>query len=240
MARLDACAPRGRAARAPGRAAGDRGLRARSGAARAAGLGRGRARPAAGPRAARRPRGRPGRRRPACRGRGRVRRRQSPRAPRGARGPARSARRVSGRRAARRRPPPAALRGLPHGARIPRGGARGRRRAARLDSWENARARACVEPFELLVVDDVAAFDPALASFLSFDDPDAYDGALARPAAARDGSRAGSPARRRSARRPSGGRSRLLVAAVAPQHAGAVPVDAETPLFAGDAIVPAA
>ena len=40
----------------------------------------------------------------------------------------------------------------------------GRRRSA------SAPGRALVEPFELLVVDDVAAFDPGLASFLSFDD----------------------------------------------------------------------
>jgi hypothetical protein len=33
--------------------------------------------------------------------------------------------------------------------------------------------------------------------------------------------------------------SRLLVADVAPQVRSAVPVDAETPLFAGDALVPA-
>ena len=112
----------------------------------------------------------------------------------------------------------------------------GERRASQLGERAGARM---VEPFELLVVDDVAAFDPALASFLSFDDPDAYDGALAlpQPLVRVTGGLAGPPEIRAST---VGRASRLLVAAVAPQHAGAVPVDAETPLFAGDAIVPAA
>ena len=62
----------------------------------------------------------------------------------------------------------------------------GERRASALGERAGARI---VEPFELLVVDDVAAFDPGFASFLSFDDADAYDGALAVPATARDGHR---------------------------------------------------
>ena len=112
----------------------------------------------------------------------------------------------------------------------------GERRASELGVRAGARI---VEPFELLVVDDVAAFDPALASFLSFDDPDAYDGALAvpQPLVTRHGR--ARRARARSAPRRVGRARRVLVADVAPQHAGAVPVDAETPLFAGDALVPA-
>ena len=95
-----------------------------------------------------------------------------------------------------------------------------------------------VEPFELLVVDDVAAFDPELASFLSFDDADAYDGALAvpQPLVSVTGGLAGPPAIRAST---VGRARRLLAAEVQPQSAGAVPVDDETPLFAGDRIVPA-
>ncbi len=54
----------------------------------------------------------------------------------------------------------------------------GERRVSALGERAGARS---VEPFELLVVDDVAAFDPGFASFLSFDNADAYDGALAVP-----------------------------------------------------------
>jgi hypothetical protein len=95
-----------------------------------------------------------------------------------------------------------------------------------------------VEPFELLVVDDVAAFDPELASFLSFDDADAYAGALAlpQPLVRVTGGLAGPSELRAST---VGRASRLLRADVTPQRAGAVPVDAETPLFAGDRLVPA-
>ena len=71
-----------------------------------------------------------------------------------------------------------------------------------------------MEPFELLVVDDVAAFDPALASFLSFDDADAYDGALAvpQPLVRVTGGLAGPPEIRAST---VGRASRLLLAEVA-------------------------
>ncbi len=111
----------------------------------------------------------------------------------------------------------------------------GERRASALGERAGARV---VEPFELLVVDDIAAFDPGLASFLSFDDPDAYAGALAvpQPLVTVTGGLAG-PARIRAS--TVGRASRLLVADVVPQRPGAVPVDAETPLFEGDAIVPA-
>ena len=82
-------------------------------------------------------------------------------------------------------------------------------------------------------MDDVAAFDPAFASFLSFDDADAYDGALAlpQPLVRVTGGLAGPPEIRAST---VGRARRLLLADVAPEHPGAVPVDDETPLFAGD------
>ena len=53
-------------------------------------------------------------------------------------------------------------------------------RAPRLRA-RRAGGRAHVEPFELLVVDDVAAYDPGLASFLSFDSAEAFAAALALP-----------------------------------------------------------
>jgi molybdopterin-guanine dinucleotide biosynthesis protein A len=111
----------------------------------------------------------------------------------------------------------------------------GERRASQLGERAGARA---VEPFELRVVDDVAAFDPALASFLSFDDPSAYASALAapQPLVRVTGGLAGPSEIRAST---VGRASRMLLAAVAPQNIGAVPVDAETPLFAGDGLVPA-
>jgi molybdenum cofactor guanylyltransferase len=111
----------------------------------------------------------------------------------------------------------------------------GERRASALGARAGARS---VEPFELLVVDDVAAFDPDLASFLSFDDVGAYDGALAapQPLVHVRGGLAGPPAIRAST---VGRARRLLAADVKPQRASAAPVDDETPLFAGDAIVPA-
>ncbi len=111
----------------------------------------------------------------------------------------------------------------------------GERRAAQLGERAGARL---VEPFELLVVDDIAEFDPGLASFLSFDTHDAYDGALAvpQPLVRVTGGLAG-PAQIRAS--TVGRASRLLAADVRPQLASAVPVDAETPLFAGDALVPA-
>jgi molybdenum cofactor guanylyltransferase len=110
----------------------------------------------------------------------------------------------------------------------------GERRASELGERAGARM---VEPFELLFVDDVAAYDPALASFLSFDEIDSYDGALAvpQPLVRVTGGLAG-PAEIRAS--TVGRASRLLLADVAPQQAGAVPVDAETPLFAGDSLVP--
>lgn len=111
----------------------------------------------------------------------------------------------------------------------------GERRASQLGERAGARV---VEPFELLVVDDVAAFDPELDSFLSFDDADAYDGALAlpQPLVRVTGGLAGPSELRASTIAQA---RRLLLADVAPQRAGAVPVDAETPLFAGDRLVPA-
>ena len=111
----------------------------------------------------------------------------------------------------------------------------GERRASELGERAGARM---VEPFELLVVDDVAAFDPALASFLSFDDADAYDAALAlpQPLVRVSGGLAGPPEIRAST---VGRASRLLLAEVIPEHPGSVPVDGETPLFAGDRLVPA-
>jgi molybdopterin-guanine dinucleotide biosynthesis protein A len=111
----------------------------------------------------------------------------------------------------------------------------GERRASQLAERAGARV---VEPFELLVVDDVAAFDPAFASFLSFDDADAYDAALAlpQPVVRVTGGLAGPPEIRAST---VGRASRLLLADVRPEQPRSVPVDDETPLFAGDRLVPA-
>ena len=69
----------------------------------------------------------------------------------------------------------------------------GERRAASLGERWGARV---VEPFELLVVDDIAAFDPGLASLLSFDHPRSVRSRARVAAAARD--RHGRP--RRAAR----------------------------------------
>ena len=60
----------------------------------------------------------------------------------------------------------------------------GERRAAALGERSGARA---VEPFELLVVDDIAAFDPGLASFSSFDDVGCLRRRAGGATAARDG-----------------------------------------------------
>jgi molybdopterin-guanine dinucleotide biosynthesis protein A len=111
----------------------------------------------------------------------------------------------------------------------------GERRAAQLGERAGARV---VEPFELLVVDDVAAFDPSFASFRSFDAPAAYDSALAlpQPLVRVEGGLAGPPEIRAST---VGQARRLLLAEVMPERAGSVPVDDETPLFAGDRLVPA-
>jgi molybdopterin-guanine dinucleotide biosynthesis protein A len=112
--------------------------------------------------------------------------------------------------------------------------AEGERRATALGERAGARS---VEPFELLVVDDIAAFDPELASFLSFDDAAAYAAALAlpQPLVRVTGGLAGPPEIRASTVARA---SRALLAEVAPERPGAVPVDGETPLFAGDALVP--
>jgi molybdopterin-guanine dinucleotide biosynthesis protein A len=111
----------------------------------------------------------------------------------------------------------------------------GERRAAALGERAGARL---VEPFELLVVDDIAAFDPGLASFLSFDDEDAYAGALAVPQPLV--TVAGELAGPRELRASTLGRARrFLLADVVPQRASVVPADDETPLFAGDVLVPA-
>jgi molybdopterin-guanine dinucleotide biosynthesis protein A len=111
----------------------------------------------------------------------------------------------------------------------------GERRASTLGERAGARL---VEPFELLVVDDIAAFDPALASFLSFDDAAAYAGALAapQPLVTVTGDLAGPRELRASTVERA---RRFLLADVAPQRSAAVPVDDETPLFAGDVLVPA-
>lgn len=110
----------------------------------------------------------------------------------------------------------------------------GERRATVLAERAGARL---VEPFELLVVDDVAAYDPGLASFLSLDDADAYALALAlpQPLVRVTGGLAG-PAEIRASTVDRA--RRALVADVAPEGPGLVPVDGETPLFEGDALVP--
>jgi molybdopterin-guanine dinucleotide biosynthesis protein A len=111
----------------------------------------------------------------------------------------------------------------------------GERRAAALGERAGARM---VEPFELLVVDDVAAFDPGLASFLSFDEPDAFDRALAvpQPLVTVAGDLAGPRVLRAST---LGRARRVLLADVVPQRVPEVAVDDETPLFAGDVLIPA-
>lgn len=111
----------------------------------------------------------------------------------------------------------------------------GERRASALAERSGARM---IEPFELLVVDDIAAFDPAFASFTSLDDAEAYERALAAPPPLV--TVAGELAGPRELRAATLGRARrLLLADVVPRLAAAVPVDDETPLFAGDALVPA-
>jgi molybdenum cofactor guanylyltransferase len=111
----------------------------------------------------------------------------------------------------------------------------GERRAAALGERAGARL---VEPFELLVVDDIAAFDPGLASFLSFDDEAAYARALALPQPLV--TVAGDLAGPRELRASTLGRARrALLADVVPQRVPEVAVDDETPLFAGDVLVPA-
>ena len=113
----------------------------------------------------------------------------------------------------------------------------GERRAAELGERAGARV---VEPFELLVVDDVAAFDPSGSPrSRASTTPDAYDGALAfpQPLVTVTGGLAGPPelacldGRQRAA--PAARRCR---ARSAPARR---PVDDETPLFAGDVLVPA-
>ena len=110
----------------------------------------------------------------------------------------------------------------------------GERRASVLAERAGARL---VEPFELLVVDDVAAYDPGLASFLSFDDAEAFAAALAlpQPLVRVTGGLAG-PAEIRASTVDRA--RRALVADVAPEGVRSVPVNGETPLFAGDAVVP--
>ncbi len=112
--------------------------------------------------------------------------------------------------------------------------AEGERRATALAERAGARL---VEPFELLFVDDVAAYDPELTSLLSFDDADAFAGALAlpQPLVRVTGGLAG-PAEIRASTIDRA--RRALVADVAPEGLGSVPVDGETPLFAGDALIP--
>jgi molybdenum cofactor guanylyltransferase len=109
--------------------------------------------------------------------------------------------------------------------------AAGERRAASLGERAGA---LFVERAELLAVPAVAAFDPELASFLSLDDAHAYAGALAAPEPlVRVAGFAGATQLRAS----SVGRARRLLAAdVVPQSSASVPVDDETPLYAGDTL----
>jgi molybdenum cofactor guanylyltransferase len=110
--------------------------------------------------------------------------------------------------------------------------AAGERRAAALGEHAGARV---VERADVLALPGVAAFDPGLASLLSLDDADAYDRALAAPEPL---IRVGGLHGQSEVRASSVGRARRLLAAdVTPQPAGAVPVDDETPLYAGDVLV---
>jgi molybdenum cofactor guanylyltransferase len=112
--------------------------------------------------------------------------------------------------------------------------ASGERRAAALG--ERAGALALVRA-DLLALPGVAAFDPELASLLSLDDAGAYARALEapEPLVGVSGMKG-----RREVRASSVGRARrLLGAEVAPQPPGKVPVDEETPLYAGDMLVSA-
>jgi molybdopterin-guanine dinucleotide biosynthesis protein A len=105
----------------------------------------------------------------------------------------------------------------------------GERRASALGERTGARA---LGRAELLALRDVAAFDPDLASFLSFDDREAYARALAapEPLVGVEG-----PLDRREVRASSLGRARRLLGAdVAPAFDHLVPHDDETPLYAGD------
>ena len=124
-------------------------------------LGRGRARSGARPRTARRPRRRPRGGGGARAGRRRLRRRRAARPPCGDGGARDCDRREPGGDSGQRRRAAAALRRLPHEPRGPCGRAArdGERRVSALGERAGARM---VEPFELLVVDDVAAFDPGV------------------------------------------------------------------------------
>jgi molybdenum cofactor guanylyltransferase len=109
--------------------------------------------------------------------------------------------------------------------------AAGERRAAALGERAGARA---VERSELLAHPGVAAFDPDLASLLSLDDADAYARALALPEPLLS---VIGPAGAGELRASSIGRAReLLGAPFAPLLPALVPVDDETPLFAGDVL----
>ncbi len=150
-------------------------------------LGAGRARPRARPRAAGGARRRARRRGPARGGRCGLRRRRSARPPR----------RAGWRCSARSATSPAVV-PLANGVPQPLFAvyrtelaflaaalvADGERRAAALGERSGARA---VEPFELLVVDDIAAFDPGLASFLELRRPRRLRRRARGAAAARDG-----------------------------------------------------
>jgi molybdopterin-guanine dinucleotide biosynthesis protein A len=111
--------------------------------------------------------------------------------------------------------------------------ASGERRASALGERAGARSLRCEQ---LLVVDAVAAYDPELASFASLDDPAAYERALAQPQPlVHVTGLAGPPTLRAST---VGRARRLLAADVSPRTASGVPVDDETPLFAGDVLAP--
>ena len=111
--------------------------------------------------------------------------------------------------------------------------ASGERRVAALGERGGA---LIVEREDLLALPGVAALDPGLASLLSLDDAGAYARALAAPEPL---VRVSGLAGRAEVRASSVGRARRLLAAeVAPRPPGAVPVDDETPLFAGDVVAP--
>ena len=107
----------------------------------------------------------------------------------------------------------------------------GERRAAALGERAGALA---VERSGLLAHSGVAAFDPELASLLSLDDSEAYARALAAPEPLVSVIGAAGP---RELRASSVGRAReLLGGPCAPMLPALVPVDDETPLFAGDVL----
>jgi molybdenum cofactor guanylyltransferase len=107
----------------------------------------------------------------------------------------------------------------------------GERRASALGERAGA---VSLERGELLALGDVAALDAGLASFASIDDAEAYNAALALPEPLVSVIEQGGL---RELRASSVGRARELTGAgVLPDAAGDVPVDDETPLYAGDVL----